>query len=794
MPGNFIKVSFRNLIRNKTYTSINVIGLSLGIGIAIALFSIVRFEKSFDTYHKNADRSFQIVRYNDRNDASGSHTPYGAIYTLREEIPEVALAGAILEEVPQVIEVRDQKFKQTHAFFIDTDVMKMLDVDWVAGSPETSLSEPYQAVLDVETAEKLFGNQKKESPIGKSIRYNNKYDVTVSGIIRKAPANTEFQFKMLLSMATLKHNPKWYEKDTHWGGGASGHHGYVQLKEGVSKEAVEVKLNKIFATKDQYDDRTSFGFVSLNYSHFNLYNDHYNYHTPEWLPNTLTYIGLFLVLIACINFINLATIQTSRRHKEIGIRKVMGSTRNALIGQFLIETGLIVAVSISLAVLLAQAIINFSERLLNTQIAQTTVWDLSSLLFLAGSGIAITLLAGFYPAFVLSGFQPIRMLRNKLSTFSVRRVSVRQVLVVSQFVIAQTLVIVIIVGLKQMNYFYSSDLGFDQDAVVTVNMPGKGIKEKRERFRTQLLSHPEILGVTYGFTAPSTHGNQWWSGMKHRGAVEDFGSRVQFVDNNYFDFYGIELIAGRIFLPSDTGYTVVNELATRKMGFTNPEEALGEVIEGLPWIGRFSVIGVVRDFHSQSLKDDIVPHAFLNKSENFKTASIRLSPHNIQKGVDQIEAYWSELFPRNYFEFHFLSDEMKRFYESESKFSNFLALFAVAGILIGIMGLYGLVSFVCVSRTKEIGIRKVLGSTLTGIVVTLSQGFFRLVLIAFIMASAIGWYLMDSFLQNYSYRIAIGWDVFALAALISVGVASIPVSFQTIKAAAKNPVDSLRYE
>ncbi|MDN5211759.1 ABC transporter permease [Fulvivirgaceae bacterium BMA12] len=793
MLRNFMTVSFRNLLRNKTYATINVTGLSLALGIAIALFSIVRFEKSFDTYHKNADRLFQIVQYSEGSSGSNSHTPYGAIYALREEIPEVEFAGAILKDDPQVIEVENQKLKQPHTYFIEPDILKMLDVDWIYGSPETSLSGPYQAVLDVETAERLFGDLKKESALGKVISYDNKYDMKVSGIVQKSPTNSEFQFKMLLSMATRRQDPKWYETSANWEGGHSWHHGYVQLKEGVRKEVVEEKLNKIYAVQDQYHHRKSFGFVDLKYAHFNQYNDSYNYDTPAWLLGTLTYVGLFLILIACINFINLATIQATHRYKEIAIRKVMGSSRNFLIGQFMIETGLIVAVSMPLAVLLAQIIINASDRLLTTQIAHVSIWDVNFFLFLLGSGIAITLLAGFYPAFIFSRFRPIRILRSKLSTLSSRKVTLRHVMVISQFVIAQTLVIIIIVSTKQMRHFYSADLGFNQEAIVTVNMPEKGNKEKRERLRSQLLRHPEILEVTFGLTAPATRTDQWWSGIKHPGAPEDFGCRIQFVDNNYLDFYGLELIAGRGFLPSDTGrHTIVNELAVREMGFTNAEEALGEVIEG--WPGRLSIIGVIKDFHSQSLKDDIVAHAYLNNSWNFKTASIKLSPHNMQKGMEHIEAYWSQLFPKNYFEFQFLSEDLKRFYESERKFSNFLGLFAIAGILIGIMGLYGLINFVCISKTKEIGIRKVLGSTLTGIVVTLSGGFFKLVLIAFIFASALGWYLMDSFLQNYAYRITVGWEIFALAALISVGVASIPISSQAVKAAVRNPVDALRNE
>ncbi len=795
MFRNHFKVSIRNLYRNKQYAVINIVGLSIAIGIALSLFSIVRFERSFDTYHSNYDRAFQIMRFGRLDDGAGSHIPYGVIHALEENVPEVEAAGAVLKDYPPTLEIEDRKLKHSGAYFIEPEIFKIIDINWLSGSPETSLSQPNQVVLDTETARKLFGERES---LGKKIRYNNNYDLIVAGIIEKVPANSEFQFKMLVSMETRRLDQDYWETKDNWAGGDSDHHGYVLIREGADPKVAEAKLDEIFSEYEEEYKYVGFEFISLNDAHFNPASGSYNYGTKEWIMESLLYISGFFILIACINFINLSTAQTLKRNKEIAVRKVMGSSRRLILGQFLIETGIIVLISLVFAVCVGSIIQNQSGHLLNTGVAEANVWSLSTFIFLAALGVLITLLSGLYPAFVSSRFTPAEIFNKGQSKTTHGSVPLRKVLIICQFAIAQIMVIGVIIGSRQMEFFYNKDLGFDQESIVTISMPDKENSEKRELLRTQLLQHPEIHDATFGLTAPSSHSNQWWSTVNHNDLSDEFVSRFQFVDLNYFDFYGIELLAGRQLLPNDsTRWTIVNEEATKKMGLDNPEEALGKTITA--WAGededsRLTIVGVVKNYHSQSLKSRIVPHFYIYGPWNFQTASIRLNPESLSAGIDILEKYWTSLFPDDIFEYQFLSESMKGFYENERKISNILSLFAIASTLIGCMGLYGLIYFVCISRTKEFGIRKVLGSTVAGIVTLLSKDFVKLILIAFVIAAPVGWYLMDSFLQNYTYTVSITFDVFLIAGVTAIIVTLLAIGYQSLKTAMSNPSEALRDE
>lgn len=790
MLTNYLKIIWRNLLRNRSYTFINLTGLTLGLGVAIVLFWIVRFEYSFDRYHRNADRLFQI-RSHDKYGEANSHVPQGVIKALQTQFPGVAKAVNVKGTGNTVsIKIGQQVFNATGFFFAPPALTEMIDVTWVNGSPKQSLTAPNQVVLDEKTARQWFGND----ALGKTLRLDNVATLTVSGIIRNGKPNSMLPIRVLVSYATLPLLDGLYKNENHWAGGNSMFHGYVLLEPGTLPTTIEAGMNRLAAQHKKASDYVSYELMPLQNAHFDSDIDSFNYVIPRWMLYTLEGIGLLLIGLACINFINLATVQATQRSREIAVRKVLGSSRTQLMTQFVGETALLVFLAIGLGSLLATQLIPFADQLLNTQVSQSTVWTGSTVLFLLGLGTLVTLLAGSYPALVLSGFQPMQVLRGRFS-LPHRGISLRQTLVVTQFVIAQVLVICTLLGIKQIRYVYQKDLGFDKQAIVTVDMPEREKTALRERFRQQLRQHPEIKDVAFGLTTPSSSRNWWWETVRHRNLPNgEYTFRFQHVDTNYFHFFRIPLVAGRSWSHADTNrVAVINEKAARDLGFQTPERAVGQRIT-IYYDKPFTIMGVVKDYHSQSLRSSIVPHVFLYNDQNLQTASIRIDPQQTTKAIGHIEQYWKALFPNAYFKPTFLDQDLRAFYDDERKLTNFLTLFALVGIFIGCLGLFGLVSFVVTQRTKEIGVRKVLGATVAGIVALLSKDFLKLVLIAFVIASPIAYYTMNQFLTGYEYKITIEWWVFALAGLLAVGVALLTVSFQSVKAALMNPVTSLRSE
>ncbi|WP_073143443.1 ABC transporter permease [Chryseolinea serpens] len=793
MLKNFIVVAWRNTVRNRTYAALNIAGLALGLATFLMMYLVVRFENSFDRYHKDADRMYQVISYDKFNEPT-SHVPGAVIKFLREN-SGVESASAALAWPPNVIKVRNENLQQEHAFYVTPEFMKTLDIKWIAGSPDKSLSAPYQVVLDEPTAHRLF----PEGAMGKTIRVDNAYDVTVTGIIQKVPVNSEFQFEFIISYKTVDRYASWQSNENNWGGGDSSHHGYVMLKEGVEAADLEAQLRKQAELHKEHGQYAYFKLLPFSEIHFTEDNDTYNYITPHWLPDTLFYIGLFVLVIACINFVNLATVQSVQRSREIAVRKILGSSRGALVCQFFVETAVIVLMAEIIAGGMATLLVGHMDYLLSTHVASAPVWNGNTFGFLLLTGLAVTFASGFYPALILSGFQPMSVMRNKLAALSARGISLRQALVVFQFGIAQVMVICMLIALKQMQYFHTQNLGFDSKSVITIDMPDSGDEMKREHLRQQLLKHSAIKDVTFGLTSPSSTRNWWWWTIKHPNLANGAATfRLQFVDTSYFRFYKIPVVAGRMFQANDTSKTnpvvMINEQAVAALGFATPEEAIGTKLGEGDNVELRTVIGVVKNYHSQSLKADIVPHLYSFRKSNFYLASFRIDPLSAKEAIALIGKYWTQEFPDNYFKYAFLDSDLRTFYEDENKFSNMLTTFAGVGIFIGCLGLYGLVSFVCTRRTKEIGIRKVLGASISSILLLLSGNFLVLVTVAFAVAAPIAWYVMQQFLEQYTNHIEMPWSAFAVAGAITFIMAVMPVGWQSLRASRANPSDSLKYE
>ncbi|CAG5017026.1 hypothetical protein DYBT9275_05685 [Dyadobacter sp. CECT 9275] len=797
MISNYFKIALRSLRKNKLYTFINLAGLTLGLGVAITLFWIVRFEYSFDNFHPKADRIYRVTSL-DKFGEPQSHVHQGVTKALNTQFPGVEAAVNIYGSNPTSIKVGTQIFNQKNIFFAHPEIIKILDIKWLSGRPEQSLLAPGNVIIDEETADKLFHGD----ALGKTFRYNNQVDLTVTGIFHKMPVNTEFPLQMVISWETLRQISPEYKNEAQWGGGDSMNQGLVLLKEGSSPEPVNKGLTAMAKLHQQESKVVTYELQPLSEMHFDTGKDPFNYSTPEWILYTLMSIAVFLVFIACVNFINLATVQAIQRSREIAMRKILGSAKSQLIAQFFGETAVLVYLAIILGALFASQLIRYSSELLNTQADQAQVWELGTFVFLLLLGMIVTCMAGFYPAIVLSGFQPVRALQNRLFTPVARGISLRSTLVVLQFVIAQVLVICTLLGINQIRYFYETNIGFEKSGIITVAMPDRGTN-LRERFQQELKQYPEIREVTFGLTTPASERNHWWGNVKHANFADGEQTfRIQHVDTNYFDFFHIPLVAGRKLTSADTTVglgtdfenvnVVVNEMAARDLSAGDPERALGQKME--IWGTKCMIAGVVKDYYSEDLRNKPMPHVFLYGAWNFQLASIRIDPGKKAEALEHIGQHWKELFPNNYYAPRFLEDDINNFYASERKLSNFLKLFAGVGIVIGSLGLFGLVSFVVTQRTKEIGVRKVLGATVSGIVRLVSGDFIKLVVVAFVIASPLAWYAMKTFLESYPNRVAIEWRVFALAGGLSLGVALLTISFQSVKAALRNPVKSLKSE
>ncbi|MBO9564061.1 MAG: ABC transporter permease [Niastella sp.] len=785
--------TLRSLRRNRMYTLINMLGLSLSIGVAIVIFMIVRFEGSFDTWHKNAPRLYQLLGH-DRFGGINSQVPQGAIHALRTEVPGVEKAATVYSFTPSVIKVNDENVKQEKTYFAPPDLFHMIDAQWIAGTPETSLSAPYQVVLDEPTAKKYF--KSTEQALGKTIRYDNTLNLTVSGIIKEMPANTQFRMPMIMSYATLLKYMDWYKDDNYWGGGDSWFQGFVLLKPGVEPASVENALTRLAAANTKHGGSIRYQLVHLPEQHFNALEeiDFFNYAIPRWLLYTLTSIGIFLLLIACINFINMATVQAIQRNKAIGIRKILGSSRWQLIGQFLFETSIIVVGALIAGAWLANMLLPFTGQLLHTEVAAGNNWTPATFLFLGITGIVLTLLAGFYPAIILSGFQPVQLLRTRFFTRPTGGFSLRRLLVVTQFSIALVLVICTLTGVKQINYFYHSELGFDKASVITVNMPDNRNSVYRERLRQRLMQSPAINEVTFGLTTPSGTGNWWWTNVQHH-ALKDGEQqfRQQFVDTNYFSFFKIPVLAGRVFTVADSTSAVImiNEEAAHEMGYKDATAALGQPIA--IWKEQYVISGIVKDYQSQSLKSGKTPHVFIY-NRRYQNACIRVNPQQQEAALRLVEKEWKAIFPDYYFEYTFLDENLKTFYGDERKLANFLTLFSIIGIIIGCLGVYGLVAYICVRKTKEIGVRKVLGAGIMDIMTLLNIEFIWLIIISFVVAAPVAGIIMHRFLQDYANRIDMPWWIFLASGAGALLVTLLTISFQAIRAATVNPVKSLKSE
>lgn len=802
MIKTYFKTAFRNLFRNRKHATLNILGLAVAIAACIIVFLVIQYEKSYDTHLKEYNTIYQVVT-KDR-DADGEHftngVPFPVIKYLRQDNPQYRFGelmqnyGVQVTAMPSAKE--SKKFREiSGVFFGDPELLKIFELRFLSGTADV-LADVNSVAISQSLANKYFGDWK--SAIGKTLVLdNNGHDLAVAAVFEDVPQNTDFPFQLVASYEGFKAHDKTWPVDD-WGANTSNHQVYVQLPATVSIDAYNKQLagfeKKYNNSGNRGASREHFLQPIKNIHFDDRFATNGTHVTSQSSLYTLAFIGLLVILMACINFVNLSTGLAVTRSKEVGIRKVMGSSKMQLIVQVLIETTTVVLVSALIGVLLAWIALPYIKNIMVVQ-DRLNLFNAGSMLFIFLITLATILLSGIYPAFVMGRFKPVEAIKNKINTSKVGSVSLRRVLVVMQFSFSQILIIATIIAISQMNFIRNNDLGFTKDATLMVYMNADSITRSRhDAFRDALKARSDVKEVSFAFDAPSSD-NRWGSNFAFD-KMEDreFNVQLKQSDYNYLKTYGLQLVAGRFYDESDTCREyVVNETLIRKCGVTNPNDAIGKMLR-LGGRKPMPVVGIVKDFKQASLREAVEPIAIFPSRRWYQSAGIKISSNNLSRTNDEIKALWDKTFPEYVYNASFLEDNIKRFYENEQRLSAMYKVYAILAIFISCLGLYGLVSFMVVRKTKEVGIRKVLGASVQSILYLFSKEFTVLIIVAFAIAAPAAWYLMNHWLNDFAYKINIGIGVFLVAVIASVLVAWITVGYKAMRAATANPVKSLRTE
>ena len=798
MLKNYLKTAFRSLWRNKRYAFLNITGLTLGITVCLVIYVIIQYEQSFDMFHTKKDRIYRVLTVSPEESGKINYTqavPFPIPTVLPNDFPEFEQVAGIVQMGKRLVTLEDgqgniqQKFKPL-VYFLTPAFFEIFDYKWLAGNKATALNDPTSAVLSRATAEKYFGDWHKA--MGKVIKLDQHFDLTVTGILDDPPKNTEFQFDMVATYAQLKISEikDWVTIDDI-------HNCYVLLRPGQDVAKINGRLISFSKKYKDPKNKTTHILQPLAGVHSDKRTGNYigRVTSPERI-RMLWMIAAFILLIACVNFINLATAQAVNRAREIGVRKVLGSNRWQLKIQFLSETSVLVLISLQLAVVLAMCVLPFISKVMDLPLGVGMLANYNVYLLLLAIFLGVTLLAGFYPSIVVSAFNPVKALKSRIAASrNTGGISLRRGLVVFQFIITQALIIGTLIILQQMNYFHKQSMGFTRDAIVNIPFRNDSVgNAKIPYLRDQLQRMKGIQELSFSDAAPSSDGN-WWTGFRfdHQAEETKFASVTRWVDYNFLNTYDIKLIAGRNLTRTDSVREfLVNETLVQKLGL-KPADVLNKEID--VWGGRIKgmVVGVVRDFAAGTLKEAVAPVFMSNVKGRFSNLGVKLTAGaDAQASLKAIEKLWNDNFPEQIFEYQFLDQRIAEYYREERQLAHLYEIFAGIAIFLSCLGLYGLASFMAVQRVKEVGVRKVLGATPAHIVYLFSKEFILLIGIAFVIAAPLVWYFMHSWLNNFVNRVDINWGVFVAGGTVALLIALVTVSSQAIRAAMMDPVNSLK--
>lgn len=809
MIKNYFKIAWRNLIRHKAYSTINIAGLAIGVAACLLIFVVVQYELSFDTFQPNYKSIYRVALKQTHEDGLtfGEGVPRPMPEALRADFPGVTFAAFNTSYGSQVTvpagvagnSAQDKKFIESlGVFFIEPQFFDIFKYKWLTGD-KSSLGEPNMTVIDRSTAIKYFGDWKDAT--GKILKMDNLLTLKVAGVIEDAPSNSDFPLKVLVSYVTLKQHLKDYNLRDVWGDNSSNNQVFMLMPPQMSMNTVNAQL-KTFTLKHYAGMRDAAAkehflqpLADIHYdTRFgNSISDHM---TNKATIRTLSFIAILIILMASINFINLSTAQSVGRSKEVGIRKVLGSSRPQLIKQSLGETGLIVIFSVLIAVTIAKFALPYLKNIASVP-DNISLFSIGSVAFLLVTTLLIVLLSGIYPALVVSGFKPVLALKNKITAASIGGIPLRRVLVVAQFAIAQLLIIGTIVAVRQMNFVNNADLGFSKEAVLII--PGSADSaslKKIDGLKQRLLSNPAVKSVSSVSDQPSSD-NNWSTNFYFNNSTKDidYQTYIKVGDADYFKTFGLRFVAGQAYGPSDTTrQVVVNETFIKRLGIQNPNDAIGKTVRLGGKSAWYPIVGVLADFKTNSLREAVKPIVIQPKKAFESETAIKLSTTNLPKTAAQVQKIWEATYPEYAYNAYFLDQNIAEFYKQENQLALVYKIFALIAVFISCLGLYGLVSYMVVQRTKEVGVRKVLGASVGSIVYLFSKEFMILIGFSVVIAMPAAWYMMNGWLQNFVYRINLTAGIFVLAIAASLIVAWLTVGYKAIKAALANPVKSLRSE
>ncbi|HNP18641.1 MAG TPA: ABC transporter permease [Fulvivirga sp.] len=808
MLKNYFKVTFRNLRKNKWFSLINIIGLTIGITGSLIIYLYIDHELSFDDFHSDTDRIYRITRSSDTPTIIDyeANVPYPMIKSLHQDFTQFESVTLYHSDDEPTVVVDDKKFKLKNQIFADSNFFEIFSFEIIEGNPKVALSQPNFVFLSKTTADKFYGS---ENPIGKKISVNGQLELEVAGIFADLPSNSLFNFEAVVSFPTFSSDYLGGLNIDTWQMSAEGY-AFVKLKNNISKDQAEkqfpIAMKKYLSDQDY--KRKHFHLQPITDIHFD--NKWNKAATDMKSLYALGAIGAILLLIGCVNFINLSTAMAVKKSKEVGVRKSLGAGKAQLVAQYLGETFLITSFSGLLAVGISERLVPLFNNAFEMKLEMNIFQGMDMLLFVLFIIIIVTLLAGIYPALVLADYSPIKALKNNIHSQSNSSLFLRKGLIVTQFIISQILIISTIVIANQMAYFKTKPLGFDKKAIINVSVPDNK-SDLLDRFRNQLMADPGIKEVTFSLGPPAST-NTFETNYRLSTDSEEnrIDIQIQPADRYYKDTYGVQLLYGRWFTEADEKSALVrlgeaekegenisfilNETAVKALGFNNPQEAIGTMITS--GIGDISapIIGIVKDFHVTSFREKIRPIAIIPFPMFYYNAGIKISLDQREHTLKHIEEVFNGLYPNSIFDYSFMDDDIMKFYVKEQRSYNMLKVFSGLSIFISCLGLLGMISFIVTQRSKEVSIRKVLGANMLNVVVLFTKDFIVLVLIAFLLAAPIAWYLMKIWLADFAYRIDFHVWFFALAMLISVVITFITIGYQSLQAALENPVNSLKNE
>ncbi|HVU55238.1 MAG TPA: ABC transporter permease [Puia sp.] len=814
MFQNYLKIAYRNLLKNKAFSLINILGLSIGISAAMVIFLIVQYDLTFDKFENDNPRIYRVVA-----DYVFSGSPFHSsaipdampvavkdqITGIEQVVPFRIWKEDVKASVPAYLNNSPAVFKkQGHIIFADENYFKLLPYKWLQGSPQSSFQNPYQTVLTESSLKVYFPDLTPQQAIGKELIFYDSIYTKITGIVQDLPYNTDLTFSSFISRATIQ-TPRLKPNDgDEWGSASPSSQLFLKLSPNANQVAIQEAITKLYRSHQSNNtgETTRFHLQPLADLHFNADYENYN----GRVANRSTLYGLlaiaaFLLFLGCINFINLNTAKASQRAKEIGVRKVIGSSKKQLVYQFLSESLLLTLVASIFSILLTPFILRVFADFIPAGLHFNLVQQSGMLLFLLALIVIVGIGAGLYPAFILSSYQPVSVLKGNVHTKTGKPSSslLRKSFIISQFVIAQVFIIGTIVVAKQIHYSLTQDLGFKKNAVVTLQASWNAPLANKDLLLNKLQSIPGITMISLSNNPPTSIADRG-DNIKYTGDNKETQThaQVKLADTNYIKLYQIALVAGTNIPSSKTiKAALINQTCARALGFQDPAQAVGQDIEFNHQ--KVQVAGVIHDFHQKSFHQPITSLIISSKESDQLLFNILLQS---QSGVgpswkntlSAIETAYKEVYPGEDFEYHFLDDNIAEYYLTEQHLSQLLSWATALTIFISCLGLFALAVYSALQRTKEIGVRKIIGASILQILSLLIKDFLQPVLVAFIIAIPIAWWAANNWLQNFAYKTGLSWWIFVLTGLATLIVALITISFQSIKAALANPAKSLRTE